>query len=271
MNDCKIIEAKSVEKAIQKATALYDIEQKKLKYEILSHGSSGIFGLVGVKNAKIKVSLPGDKKEKQNRSKNAGNQSVRDLAIMKIDEMAAEIDGIPNSKSEQTEASIEQSAIFGKEIIQTIISKFDDSNTVQYTLKNGRVHYHINGTEVGLLIGKRGKTIEALQYLTEKILFKKEGKRIPISLEVENYLQTKEAKIKKIAEKIAYKVKKEGKPATLGKMNAKERKIVHLLLRKDNRVRTQSIGEGYLKKLVIFPKKGRKNTQTIQKTTPLNE
>lgn len=271
MSDWKIIEAKNVELAVKRAAEQFGIDNDKIEYEIVSHGSSGIFGLVGVKKAKIKVHLSAAKLASPAGSP-SGTVSARDLAKMKVDALAAEIDGIPKSEAAQENEkplgnAIVQSADFAKAIIEKIIGNFDDGYTVSYTTQKGRIHYNINGKEVGLLIGKRGKTIEALQYLTEKILYQKEGKRVPISLEVENYLQRKEAKIQKIAEDVAKKVKKDGKPVTLGKMNAKERKIVHLFLKKDQKVRTQSIGEGYMKKMVVFPKKGKKPTRPASKNT----
>lgn len=115
--------------------------------------------------------------------------------------------------------------------------------------------FDINGGNAAVLIGRRGQTLEAIQYLVEKIINKRRGKRVRIQVDVEGYAKNRRASLKKLAGRTAEKVKRTGKPATIGQMNAHDRRIVHMALKDDNAVRTQSVGEGYIRKLVIFPKK----------------
>ena len=74
-------------------------------------------------------------------------------------------------------------------------------------------------------------------------------------MDVEGYLEKRRISLEKTAARLAEKVKRTGKPATLGQMNSHDRRIVHIALKNDSLVRTQSIGEGIVRKLVIFPKK----------------
>ena len=120
---------------------------------------------------------------------------------------------------------------------------------------NGRVSLQVQGGDAGLLIGKRGQTLEAIQYLVEKIVNKNNEQRVRVQVDVEGYLQNRRANLKDLALKMADKTKKTGKPATIGQMNAHDRRIVHLALKDDKMIRTQSVGDGFLRKLVIFPKK----------------
>jgi spoIIIJ-associated protein len=94
-----------------------------------------------------------------------------------------------------------------------------------------------------------------MQYIVEKIVNKKRKDRIGIQVDVEGYLEKRRINLEKTAFRLSEKVKRTGKPATIGQMNSHDRRIVHIALKDDNMVRTQSVGEGILRKLVIFPKK----------------
>ncbi len=106
-----------------------------------------------------------------------------------------------------------------------------------------------------MLIGKRGQTLDAIQFIVEKIINKRQHKRVRIQVDVGGYLEKRKANLKELASRTAEKVCKSGKPCSIGMMNAHDRRIVHLTLKNDKRIRTQSIGNGSLRKLMIFPKK----------------
>lgn len=94
-----------------------------------------------------------------------------------------------------------------------------------------------------------------MQYLVEKIINKHSEQRIRIQIDIEGYLKKRQNNLKGLAERLAEKAKRSGKPITIGQMNAHDRRIVHIALRDDNGVRTQSVGDGFLKNLLIFPRK----------------
>jgi spoIIIJ-associated protein len=119
----------------------------------------------------------------------------------------------------------------------------------------------VSGGNSAVLIGKRGQTLEAIQYLVEKIVNKNRKGRVGIHVDVEGYLEKRRIRLQRLAVRMAEKVKSTGKPSAIGQMNAHDRRIVHIALQDDNRVRTQSKGEGFLKKLVIFPKKNSSSKQ----------
>ena len=89
----------------------------------------------------------------------------------------------------------------------------------------------------------------------KKFSFKKNDKKITIQIDIEGYLKNRKASLELLATNFSEKVKRTGKPATIGPMNAHDRRIVHLTLKEDNGVRTQSVGDSYLRKLVIIPRK----------------
>ena len=94
-----------------------------------------------------------------------------------------------------------------------------------------------------------------MQYLVEKIVNKHSEQRIRIQIDIEGYLEKRQNNLKRLAGKLAEKAKRTGKTITIGQMNAHDRRVVHLALRDDLDIRTQSVGDGFLKKLLIFPRK----------------
>lgn len=239
---CLEFEGKSVEKAIKKASEELRIPIEKLKYDVISYGSTGIFGLVGSKKARICVTLrePIPKPE----------------AIIKEEVSEGENKEIQIiSESEQKQNASEGPIELGRNVLQRIIDSITSDATVSIQENSERILFNISGGNSAILIGKRGQTLEAMQYLVEKIINKNYEQRIRILVDIEGYLETKEAGLERIAVRLSEKAKRTGKPVTIGQLNAQDRRIVHLALKDDSGVRTQSIGDGFYRKLVIFPQK----------------
>lgn len=243
-------EDKSVEKAVQKACEELNIPKKDLKHDVISYGSTGIFGLVGTKKARIRVTIPEPIPEPDSHSTAT---DVIALTEQIVDEPAT----LPVADADEAEArsEVDDPKTVGREALQRIIDFITTDATISIEEKAGRIMFNVNGGNAAVLIGRRGQTLEAMQYLVEKIINKRRGKRVRIQVDVEGYAKNRQANLQKLAGRLAEKVKRTGKPATIGQMNAHDRRIVHLALKDDNAVRTQSIGEGYIRKLVIFPKK----------------
>jgi len=98
----------------------------------------------------------------------------------------------------------------------------------------------------------------------EKIVNRRHQNRLRVQVDIEGYLENKKNNLIQMAERLAKKAKRTGKPASIGQMNAHDRRIVHLALKNDSDVRTQSMGEGFYRKLVIFPKKTASRNQKPQ-------
>jgi spoIIIJ-associated protein len=252
-------EEKNVEMAVKKACEELNIPREKLKHDVISYGSTGIFGLVGTKKARIRVTLPKTSQDVKIEDSNTKIQKIASLdqSAKNTDlQMDAAIDDTELSPSEDDSKEI------GREALQRIIDLITTDATISIEEKSNRFFFHIKGGNSAVLIGKRGQTLEAIQYLVEKIVNKKKKERVGIEVDVEGYLEKRRMSLEKTAFRLAEKVKRTGKPATIGQMNSHDRRIVHIALKDDNMVRTQSMGEGILRKLVIFPKKnssGKKN------------
>ena len=114
----------------------------------------------------------------------------------------------------------------------------------------------IEGDDLGLLIGRRGSTLAALQYMVNVMLTRKMNSRVIVTVDVEHYHRRREETLQTLAQRMADRVSNSGRPMTLEPMPASERRIIHLALTEDQDVVTGSIGEGDERKIVIRPRGG---------------
>lgn len=285
-------EGKNIEKALESASKSLNLPVDKIHYDILSYGSSGIFGLVGVKKARIRVSTDdprGGNSQIQKEARSQARDLVKDAfsdhskpepkpepkrAEPKRPEpkkFESKLSEPKKPEPKRTEPKIsepesvpvpnspeaEQAIALGRQALQRIVDTISEGTNVAINQQNGRITYNVEGGNSALLIGKRGLTLEALQYLIEKIVNKQNDARIRVLVDVGGYLTARKTNLQRLATKMADKAQKTNKPVTIGQMNAYDRRIVHLHLKDKQGVRTQSVGEGYYRKLVIFPKRRR--------------
>ena len=259
--------AKNIEKAIAKASAELNLTADKIRYDILSHGSSGIFGLAGVKKAKIRVHLPEASKEpaKEPALEDEASGSLDEISNQKILSAEHLLEG-GDSDDPQPIAFEENSLDLGRTVLQRIVGSITDDAEISAEENSGGVFFNITGGNAGILIGKKGQTLDAIQSLVEKIVNKHNphNDKIRVQVDVGGYLETRKANLEKLAERLADKSKRIRKPISLGQMSASDRRIVHLALKNDPDIRTKSRGEGYMRKLVIIPQKINKQRQHLR-------
>ena len=123
--------------------------------------------------------------------------------------------------------------------------------------KENIVNINIIGEDMGILIGKRGQTLDALQYLISLYVNRESDAYIRVKLDTENYRERRKATLEKLAKKIAYTVKRTKKPVALEPMNPYERRVIHSALQNDRYVCTKSEGEEPYRKVVIMLKRDR--------------
>ena len=216
-------EEKSVEDAIDLACQQLKLPREKLEIEIISKGSSGIFGIVGMRKAKIRVTAK------------------------------TPLVGLAAEKA--------------KEVLDEILKHIDLPLVVECEEKEGYNYLNIISNGSGLLIGKRGKTLNALQFLVSKIVSKQAGENIAVIVDTENYRSKRELSLTELARQLSDKVKKSHRPLTTGPMSAHDRRVIHLALKEDHEIRTKSKGEGNLRRVVIYPvKKTKTPEKAVEKT-----
>ncbi len=226
------IEEKTIDEAIRKACDVFDVPREKLDVEILSEGSAGFLGILGTKTARIRAKL----------------LSIDiDMDTPTADTVSPE--GAPPDEEITREA---------KTFVEGILSHIGVNFPVTVEETGDYIVLNIRGDGGGLLIGRGGQTLDAIQYLTNKVLHKNGdgGKRI--ILDTENYRQKREENLVALAEKLGEKAKRTKKPVTVNPMNAHDRRVIHMALQDDKDLTTRSRGEGAFRKIVIVPKKGGK-------------
>ncbi len=150
-----------------------------------------------------------------------------------------------------------------QEILEQLLEKMDESGKVSGRQEEDRLILNIDTEDAGLLIGKQGQTLEALQYLITKILAKKSRRKVRVVIDVESYRARHNEALVHLALKNGDKVKRSGKPVTLNPMNPHDRRIVHLTLQSDRELKTMSRGEGLYKKVIIYPVKKKEGQEDI--------
>jgi len=232
-------EGKTKEEAISNASDALGVSEDQLDVEVLSYGSTGIFGLVGVKKAKIKVTL------------SEAPQAEIKVTLPKSPE--AEIkEQLPSAEEPEKVAELAKGAL------EKIISSIVDGATVSMQTKPDRIRLKVKGGNSALLIGKHGRTLDALQYIVHRIVHKNQKTRVRVTIDVEGYRDRRKDSLTQLALRLGEKVKRSGRPATISPMNAYDRRIIHVALKDHAGVRTQSTGTGSLRKLVIYPQRKHK-------------
>jgi len=164
---------------------------------------------------------------------------------------------IPEKREEKEAAAppatLSPLAMKAKEILEGILEKmsFECQITIQETPE--KIVFNIEGDGSGLLIGKRGQNLDAIQYILNKAINRSDSERKMIIVDSETYRKRREESLLVLAERIREKVKKTKKPVSLSNMNAHDRRIIHLALQKDETLTTKSRGEGEYRKIVILP------------------
>jgi spoIIIJ-associated protein len=234
-------EGKDPEDAISQAAAHFNVPQEELEIEIVSLGSSGLFGLLGGKKAKIR-------------------------AAVKLASSVEKTEEIEEKAGEKTEFETEidsDLAPQAQEILTQLLQKMGETCSIHAVQETNQVNLIIEGEDAGLLIGKQGQTLEALQYLVTKILSKQTQKKPRVVIDIESYRERHKQSLIELALKHGEKAKRIGKPVTLNPMNAHDRRIVHLALQQDRDIKTKSRGEGLYKKIIIYPVKKKRAMEVV--------
>jgi spoIIIJ-associated protein len=143
---------------------------------------------------------------------------------------------------------------YSRDILINIITKMGIEVKIKDIIDgSNRIYIEMDSEQSGLIIGKQGKTLEALQFLLNLIVSNKIQSDKKIILDIEGYREKREKALRRLSKDIAHKVIRTGKPWTLEPMNPFERRLIHLTLQNDSRVSTKSEGEGIYRKVKVSP------------------
>jgi spoIIIJ-associated protein len=235
--DYREFEAKTVDEAIILAMKAFHTDFEDLDIKVLSEGSKGLFGLVGTKTAKILARpFPAPSVTEVN-----GQEMSR-------------VQPPPQEPADEPRSSVpsQESLDEAKRIVSEVLTLMSMPSEIRIR-EEGMLE--IMGDGSGLIIGKRGQTLDALQFVVNRIVNKSRKEPIYITLDTEGYRQRHVNHLKAMALKMGHKVRRTGQSISLEKMNPYDRRIIHLALKNEPGLNTKSLGEGVYKKVVIVPRK----------------
>ena len=140
-----------------------------------------------------------------------------------------------------------------KELTIGLLERMGVRTEVEGFLKEGNLCLEIKGDQEGVLIGKHGRTLESLQMLINRMVNKRLKNAVRVVLDIDDYRKRREGSMTDIAHRIGEKAKRAGHSLTIGPFNSHDRRIIHLTLKEDPYLKTESLGEGELKKVKIIP------------------
>lgn len=228
----------TIDEAIKNVLRILGVERDKVTVDILTEGVKGFFG-IGAKKARVRASL---------------RKPLVEDEEERVESKPAEANRI----TEEEAAAAGQRA---KEVLGEILSLMGIKATVE--MKPGETEaeivLEIHGDNGGLLIGRKGQTLEAMQYLVTRITTERQGKEAPqLVVDTENYRERRRKSLEDMALRLGEKVKRQRKTVTVDALSAADRRIIHLALQDDPWLTTKSLGQGPYRRLLIIPEGDRK-------------
>jgi spoIIIJ-associated protein len=210
------ISAKTEEEAVALALADLGLSRSEVDVVVIKKGKTGIFGF--------------------------GSEEVR----------------VRVTPRQQPPSGVDDISVMAKEALDKLLSLMGVSGSVEPAAKGSADTEHltldIKGEDLGILIGRRGETLSALQYLVNLIVSRRLKGRVGVVVDVEGYRERRYESLRLLARRLGEQVKTTGKPVTLEPMPANERRIIHLELKDNPDVTTESMGQGEERKIVIISK-----------------
>lgn len=222
--------AKTIEDAVQSAIEELKTEKDKVDIEVLEHPVKGIFG-IGSKLAKVRVSLKEEKAPVKKSEKKAEKKEIR----------------ITDFTLEKEKA---------RKFLRDVLEAMDIKAEIRMRDTNENLYINLAGPKMGVIIGRRGQTLDSLQYLVSLVVNKDKERDnfVKVILDTEDYRKKREETLQRLARRLADRVQKTGKNVELEPMNPYERRIIHSTLQEFEGITTFSEGEEPYRKVIISHK-----------------
>src|SRR5450759_2986239 len=242
-----IADAATIEEALGVALIELGAEAGDVEYEVLDEPGKRLFG--AVRQARVRVWM---KEEDETADIELPEEALPEELVEEtlpepvVAEAEAEI---------LTDEQLDEIADAGVAATQAILAGFGIEATIdEYEGDDGEIILDVVGGDLGILIGRHGKTLDAMQTLVSALTNRAVNRRYPVLVDVEGYRSRRRVKLEDIAKRTADRVARQGRPVKLRPMSSYERKVVHVVLREDGRVVTVSEGDEPFRQVVVSPK-----------------
>lgn len=259
MNSSITVSAKTVNDAITEASIQLGIASTGIEYEVIEEGSAGFLG-IGRKQAVIKAWKKEEaskkekekKKERKEGKKEIKKEVKKEVKEEKTEEKKEETVEVPVKKEEKLCEVLPETKEACEKFLYDVLKTMGMEVTLTSSIdEDGALSIDMAGENMGLLIGKRGQTLDSLQYLTNRVANKMQDGYVRVKLDTENYRQRRKETLENLAKNVAHKVKRTKKSVALEPMNPYERRIIHSALQNDKYVSTHSEGEEPYRKVIV--------------------
>lgn len=242
------VSGKNVNEAITKASLMLEIASDQLEIQVISEGSSGFLG-IGSKPALIKA---------RKKEESVDNFEIEEVKEVSKEEAKEELND--NILKEETKPiDVDKLKEKANEFLSDVFKAMDldVKLSMEFDEKESSLNIDFEGPEMGILIGKRGQTLDSLQYITNLVVNKEIEGYVRVKLDTENYRQRRKETLENLARNISFKVKKTRKAVSLEPMNPYERRIIHSSLQGNKYVETYSEGNEPYRHVVVTYKHNR--------------
>ncbi|MGE4558138.1 MAG: RNA-binding cell elongation regulator Jag/EloR [Desulfovibrionaceae bacterium] len=344
MSGYQEFQGKNLDEAIEEACKCFELKREKLEIEILSGGSSGIFGLVGVKKARVKArprsgvkspaceartaeteqaasksqeatvapapapraesapavrqeAMPPAKKEpaqpavraededeakprsrkeepsaprREGRRRGprserapADKQAEAEQDVVPIDAEDEDEEHVDSNWSQQVDRETLEKHV--REVLAELLKSVNPELNLRISEENSRLDVYIDDDEnSGLIIGREGQTLAALQYMVNRIVSRRVSANVRIQLDTGDYREKQNDRLRRLAQDLAERAKSGGRVQSTKPLSSYHRRVVHMALQGDDAIQTRSKGEGPMKKVLILPKRRGPRKQSNQ-------
>jgi len=242
---------KSLESVISDAGKYFNVDASEIEYEIVDMGKSGILGFNAKPTIiKAKVKKRAVKEETKEETKEEIKTEVKKEGPAAKKEKSPAVASVVNVNVEEIRESAEK---FLSDLFKAM--DLEVKSEISYDFLDNALNVELSGPEMGILIGKRGQTLDSVQYLTSLIVNKGTTEYIRVKVDTEDYRNRRKKTLENLAKNLSFKVKRNKRPVSLEPMNPYERRIIHSALQGDRYVVTHSEGDEPFRRVVITLKK----------------
>ncbi len=252
-------EGPTVAEALDCALEELGVQQDAVEYEVIEDGGRRLFGLGNDKTAKVIVRLKGSFLAELENAERVSREVAETSEEEEVGDVVAPVErpahAGPVELPELTDEELDRVADEAVSAIQSVLQGFGISaNIEEYEGEEGEIILDVVGDDLGVLIGRHGRTLDALQTLISAVTNRRLGFRYPVLIDIEGYRNRRREKLEEIASRASERALRSGAPVKLRPMSSYERKVVHVFLRDNARVTTVSEGEEPFRQVVIAPR-----------------
>lgn len=251
--DKREFSGRTIDEALTAATVELGVTSDRLDYEVIEKGSSGFLGL-GSKEAVIRVSIKGEEPESTAFDNTSALQDeITESSDASAIEEASQSESSSCNDREDTPVDVEAAVNSAKDFLASVFSAMDIEVEldIKYDDEDRSLSINMSGPEMGIIIGKRGQTLDSLQYITNLAVNRSLDSYVRVKMDTEDYRKRRKATLENLAKNVAYKVKRNKRPVSLEAMNPYERRVIHYALQHDSYVTTYSEGEEPYRHVVV--------------------